>query len=258
MTKHHTKRPFYSVSPGGRFILAAFLAGICFLTLSAAPARADQEGGLLLSLLGKMESSYARLKDYTAVFRKHERVDNNKIRDEQILVKFQKPFKVYMKWIDEAKEALYVDGENNNQVLARCDGLLGLTTWRFNPTAAVLMRGNRHPITEIGFGYILQVMDKDFNMAKQYGEVEVVKMEDETFDGRPSTVIEAKFTPHDGRKYYAARMVCHVDKEFVLPVGITCYDDKNELMEQYSYLNLKPNVGLTAMDFSKENKEYRF
>jgi len=266
-------------------LLAALLLGLA-LTLAALPARAGQEGteagaavpasggaseavkaadtggsdrhGALMALLDKMKSSYASLKDFTATFQKQEKVGNKMFRDDQIQLKFQKPFKVYMKWTGEAKEALYVEGQYNNKVLARCDGLLGLATWSFSPRSSALMRESRHPITEVGFGFILDVMNKNIPKAYENGDMEIVKMADDQFDGRPATIVEAKFRSSEARQYYTSRIVFHVDKEFLLPVGIACYDDKGELQEEYIYKDLKPNSGLTEMDFSKDNKEYRF
>ncbi|WP_243439205.1 DUF1571 domain-containing protein [Fundidesulfovibrio soli] len=265
-------------------LLAALLLGLA-LTLAALPARAAQDGAeaaaapapeatleapkpaatvapdrskALLALLDRMKSSYASLKDFTATFQKQEKVGNKMFRDDHIELKFQKPFKVYMKWMGEAKEALYVEGEYNNKVLARCDGLLGLATWSFSPRSSALMRESRHPITEVGFGFILDVMNKNIPKAHENGDMEIVKMADDQFDGRPATVVEAKFKSNEGRQYYTSRIVFHVDKEFLLPVGIACYDDKGELQEEYIYKNLKPNSGLTEMDFSKDNKQYRF
>ena len=90
------------------FILAVVLSGLCSLAFSARAAGNDQ-GERLLALLHKMESHYASLNDYSAIFRKQERI-KNKIYDERLIIKFQKPLKVYMKWIDIDSEALYIEG----------------------------------------------------------------------------------------------------------------------------------------------------
>jgi outer membrane lipoprotein-sorting protein len=240
-----------------RIALAVVLAASCAAASAAGPAAADRDGRLL-SLLGSMESSYSALNDYTAIFRKREKIGKSEIYDESVLVKFQKPFKVYLKWIDETREALYVAGEYDNKVLVHYRGLFGMTTSSFSPENALLMHNNRHPITEIGFGFIIGIMKTDFTLAGQYNEMEIVKMGDDTFDGRPSIIIDLRFTPHDGRKYYAPHIISQIDKEFMLPVSISCYDANGEFREQYSYENVKTNSGLSDTDFSKENKEYNF
>jgi hypothetical protein len=92
----------------------------------------------------------------------------------------------------------------------------------------------------------------------EHGELKGVNITDDTYDGRPSTKVEAAFASDGGREYYAARVVLHVDKQHLLPIGISCYDGAGALQEQYGYNDLKVNVGLTPMDFSKANKSYRF
>ncbi|WP_085104516.1 DUF1571 domain-containing protein [Desulfovibrio gilichinskyi] len=61
----------------------------------------------------------------------------------------------------------------------------------------------------------------------------------------------------EGHKYYAFHVICHIDKEYLLPVGITVYDGKEVLLENYSYKDVKINSGLTDMDFSRKNLDYK-
>ena len=55
-----------------------------------------------------------------------------------------------------------------------------------------------------------------------------------------------------------------IDDELRLPVRYEAYDwpDKqdgqSELIEEYTYLNMKINVGLTDSDFDIHNPAYRF
>jgi len=236
-----------------------FLALILTACLATTARATGEDGSQLITMLEQMEASYAKLNDYTATFQKQERVGEKLNDREQIFVKFAKPFKVYMKWLETApKEALYVNGEYGGKVLAHCPGLLGLWTWTFYPTDKRLMDGNRHPITEIGFEFIIKMMRQNIPLAIKHGEIQLLSIRDENFDGKPSTRVEAKFTPKDGRKYYTSHIILHVDKEHLMPIGVTCYDDKGNLEEQYGYKDLKVNVGLTALDFSKANKSYKF
>ena len=241
-----------------RFILLT-LACLMLTFGSGRSALAAEDGKEVMALLEQMEASYSQVKDYTANFQKQERIGDKLKEKELIQVKFQKPFKVYMKWLEgTSKEALYVQGENSDKVQAHCPGLLGLWTWSFHPRDAALMKDNRHPITDIGLGFIIEMMRRDVPQALAHGELKSVRITDDTFDGRPAKRVEAEFTPGEGRKYYAARFILHVDKQYLLPIGITCYDEKDALVEQYGYKDLKVNVGLTAMDFSKANKSYCF
>ncbi len=215
----------------------------------------------VFTLVEKMESSYASVNDYQAVFNKQERVNTKLLPEETILLKFQKPLKVYMKWIGEplkGTEALYVQGKNDNKLIGHRGGVLGVVTLSLDPRSSITMKNNHHPITEVGFGFIIKEFRRNLVVALRHGEIQIDRMEDEDFKGRPSTVVEARFTPREGRKYYASRMVIHIDKEFLLPVGNALFDEKDVLFEKYTYTDVKLNVGLTEMDFSPYNKNYRF
>lgn len=245
----------------GRFLPLIVALALFSASLFVRPVSAADQGQALLALQEKMEASYARINDYVTIFHKQERVDGKLLPEETILLKFQKPLKIYMDWIKEplkGTEALYVEGENDNKLLAHKGGFFGFVTVSLDPRGSTAMKGNRHPITEAGFGFLLKEMRRNLDKALQYGEIEVTRLGDDIFQGRPATVVEGRFTPHEGRKYYASRMVIHIDKELVLPVGAVFYDQNDVLFEKYAFTDVKLNVGLTEMDFSRYNDKYRF
>ena len=81
---------------------------------------------------------------------------------------------------------------------------------------------------------------------------------------RPATrieVIHSEQKPH--LDFHVARIF--VDNEYGLPVRYEAYDwprvpgaepSENELIEEYTYVNLKFNVGLTDADFDPKNPNY--
>ena len=71
-------------------------------------------------------------------------------------------------------------------------------------------------------------------------------------------MVEGRFLSHGGEKYYCPRFIIHIDKELLLPVRDAFYDGKDEMFEDYVFPDVKLNVGLTAKDFSRHNKSYRF
>jgi len=245
----------------GRTLPYGLLLGLLCAALVIPPTAMADQRERLLSLLTRIESSYARINDYTAVFRKQERVEGKLLPEGTILLKFQKPLKVYMKWIEDPSkgtEALYVDGSNGNKLLVHRGGILGILTLSLDPRGSLALTKNRHPITEVGFGYLIDGLQRNIRMAHRQGELEVIRLAEETFRGRSTTVVEAKFIPRGGRTYYASRMVFHIDTELQLPVGGVFYDEADALIERYSYSDVKLNVGLTSLNFSRENKAYRF
>jgi len=215
----------------------------------------------MLTLLDKMDSSYSRVNDYVGVFHKQERICGKLNEGESALFKFQKPFKVYMKFIDgpcNGTEALYVEGGYENKLLVRRAGICDLMTFSLDPKGSLAMSRNRHPVTELGFGFLLAEFRCNIEPAIRCGELEIIRLTDETFNRRPATVVECRFLSHGGRKYYCARFIIHIDKELLLPVGDIFYDGKDEMFEDYVYTDVKLNAGLTATDFSRYNKSYRF
>lgn len=244
-----------------RFLGQIFISVFLMIVLTIQPTPASDPQETLLSLLKQMEASYARITDYTVVFRKQERIDGELRLEETTFLKFQKPLKVYMEWIEEpfkGSEALYVDGSNGNKLLAHRDGILGILTLSLDPKGSVALRRNRHPITEVGFGFLIEGLVHNIKTGLHHGEFQLIRLADEPFRGRPATVVEARFMPRAGRKYHTSRMVCHIDRELLLPIGAAFYDENDLLFEHYSYSDVKLNVGLTPLDFSRDNKDYRF
>ncbi len=245
----------------GRLLPQVLLLGLLCAALLIRLVTATDPQETLLSLLTQTEASYARIDDYTAVFRKQERVDGTLLPEETTLLKFQKPLKVYMKWIEDpfkGTEALYVEGNNGNKLLVHRGGILGFLTLSLDPRGSLAMKGNRHPITEVGFGYLIEGLQRNIQTALQDGEFEISRIAEEPFKGRAAIVVEGKFAPRSARRYYTSRMICHIDKELLLPIGAAFYDENDVLFERYSYSNVRLNVGLTPLDFSRENKTYRF
>jgi hypothetical protein len=215
----------------------------------------------MLTLLDEMDSSYSSVNDYVGVFHKQERIGGKLNERETALIKFQKPFKVYMKFIDNPScgtEALYAEGSYENKLLVRRGGILEFMTFSLDPKGSLAMSRNRHPITELGFGFLLDEFRRNFEPAIRSGELDIMRLTDDTFKGRPATVVEGRFLSHEGRKYYCTRFIIHIDKELLLPVGDVFYDGKDEMFEDYAFTDVKLNVGLTATDFSRYNKSYGF
>ena len=101
------------------------------------------------------EDAYGRVTCYTAVFHKQQRVDGKLLPEETILIKFRRPFSLYMGWIAEpykGSELLYVEGWNDNQARTHRGGLLRFVTLNLAPRNPRLMAGNLRPFTDTGIG----------------------------------------------------------------------------------------------------------
>ena len=58
--------------------------------------------------------------------------------------------------------------------------------------------------------------------------------------------------------YYAYRVQLSFDEESRLLIRVVVYDWSDQLIEDFSYTELRINPGLTGLDFDPSNKEYGF
>ena len=207
------------------------------------------------------EQVYMRVDNYVATFHKQERVEEQLLKEETILIKFKKPFKVYMKWIlppYKGRELIYVEGWNNNQVRIHEGGIFGIITVNIDPKGSLAMRGNRHPVTDAGIDHLLHVMAENFRRGTKAGDLAVLACGEEVVYSRKTQRFEAIFSEGRTKDYYGRRIIINLDVENRLPIRIEIYDGENQLVEKYGYEDLKLNPGLTDLDFDPKNPEYNF
>ena len=135
------------------------------------------------------------------------------------------------------------------------------------PTGAMAMQGQRYPITEIGMlnltKRLLEVAEAD----KNFGECDVkfyrnakIKTGKEV---RIVTCIEVVH-PVPRKNFRFNRALVFVDDELNLPIRYESYDwprqpgGRPELLEEYTYTDIKINNGFTDFDFDTNNPQYNF
>jgi hypothetical protein len=218
------------------------------------------------------------VKDYTCTLVKRERIDGRLSDYEFLFMKLRHarveqgkavtPFSVYVRFLSPPqlrdREALYVEGRNEGKIVARRGGLrLPYVTAAVDPNGELAMQGNHYPLTEIGFKTLLQRLIEVAREDMHYGECEVKYFPGAKVNGRAATMIQVT---HPVRRphflYHVARIF--VDDELQLPIRYAAYDWPEEsggeprLIEEYTYLDLKLNVGLTDSDFDHRNESYLF
>jgi hypothetical protein len=210
----------------------------------------------------KRERIGNELQDYEYMFA---RIRNRKVENGRVAV----PLSVYLRFLKpdsvKGREVLWVEGKNNGKLLAHEGGRLGPLTpsvWLV-PDAALAMRGNRYPITEVGIENLVTKLIEKGERDRKHDECEVNLFKDSKINGRPCTLLEVKH-PH-ARPYFDFHIAqIYVDHELNVPIRYAAYswpekpEDKPPLLEEYTYLNMKINVGLTADDFDDHNKKYNF
>lgn len=215
-----------------------------------------------LDLLVETERRYVQVQDYTAVFEKVERVDGILQPKEVVQMKFQRPFRVYMKWLagrPKGRELVFVAGANRNKlVVHEGRGFGRFITALVDPESSLAMRGNRHPVTDLGLGRMIEILLANVMRARGRGEVELLDRGPAAEDGRLLRRVEGIFPRDRPRGYYCYRFVLAVDTATMLPARVTVYDWDDVLVEEYAYSDLRVNPGLVREDFETTNPAYNF
>jgi hypothetical protein len=234
---------------------------VCFLFfVVCSPSRGQEKDGLE-DWLRQAEVSLDRTESYAAVFHKQERVKGWLKTKETVYLKFKKPFKVYMKWIEDpgkGREVLYVDGWNNNRILLRDPGFMGVMIMNLRPQGPIAMKGSRHPITEVGLEHLVQMVGDNVRRGLRSGELEYGRSAEGTVYGRRIQSLELIFPRNPRKGYYCYRSVISLDIEKKVPIRVQIFDWEDKLIEDYGYENLTLNTGLTDADFDSRNPKYKF
>jgi outer membrane lipoprotein-sorting protein len=209
----------------------------------------------------RAEQTLSSVNSYTAIFHKQERIGEALNEEETIYLKFMKPFKVYMKWIKEpsyGREAIYVDGGNNNLVKVRECGLTGLINLNLDPAGSLIMKGSRHPMTDAGIENLVQFIEREIRRGMKNKELDVIDRGEEFVYGRKTRKMEFIFPSSVTKGYYCYRSVLNIDIETDLPVKVSLFDWSDRLIEKYGYESLQLNANLTDADFDPDNPQYAF
>jgi len=220
-----------------------------------------------LEILKQAQESFNQVNDYSAIFIKKQRLGDiiPKLIDripaeEQIYTKYKKPFCIYYKWIspDPGKEVIYVDGKNNNKLIAHAGGAMSLfpiSKW-LSPTDPLAMSNNKYPITRSGIGNMIKSLIDQYELAKSNNELNTFYMGEEILDGKNTIVIGRRLPKKE--QYACYLSIVNIDTETKLPIRVISYNWELNLEESYYYKNLKINQGLTDEDFNPNNTKYKF
>jgi hypothetical protein len=219
-----------------------------------------------------LAASQAHIRDYTCKIVKRERINgkvgkievmdakirNSKVVNDRVTTRFG----VYLKFLSpkaiKGRQVLYVDGLNNGKLLAKEGGNLHLlpAVW-LSPTGALAMRGQLYPLTEIGIENLMAKLIVRGNREKAIGGCEVSIRKGFKVNDRVCTLIELR-RPTKGPKFEFNVAQIFVDEQLQVPIRYAAYDwpkkagAKGEVIEEYTYLDVKVNVGITDADFDRK------
>jgi hypothetical protein len=210
--------------------------------------------------------------DYTATVVKRERIKGKLGSEDFMRVKIRHadaqsdppiPFSVFLTYVspspNEGREVIWIQGSNGNKLLTHQFGIqLSLPT-----NGLLAMMGNKYPITDIGILNLAEKLIEKGERDVDQANCQVEIVEDQEVQGRLCQLIQVTHPePLDGLDFHVAQIF--IDNELRLPIRYAAYlwppkpGDPAPLEEEYTYLDLQVNVGLTDIDFDASNPDYHF
>jgi hypothetical protein len=210
------------------------------------------------------------LQDYSCTFVKRERIGETLGEHQYLYLKVRHdPFSVYVRFLAPSelrdREVIYIEGQNDGKMWAHPNGVQRrvVGTISLSPTGSLAMKGHKYPITEAGILTLVERLLEHGRHDSQYGECEVKFFEHAKINGRDCTCIQVLHpVPRRNFRFHLARI--YVDNELQLPLRYEAYNWPTKpggapvLTEEYTYLNLALNSGLTDADFDIANPGYGF
>jgi hypothetical protein len=241
------------------------MSGLSAVTIVLARAPADPSTASPMdqpiALLEETRAVLNRVADYECTLIKHERVRGKLLAEQALTMRARRqPFSVYLHFQSpesvRGQQVCFVEGRNKGLMRvhpAGWRGIVGFVSLDVRDSRA--SEDNRHPITEATLWTLVESTARYWQMERQVNKTRV-RIEDRVFQGRPCSWIETLHPERNAAAYYAYRCVICIDKETKLPVRMEAYDwpranapAGGDLLECYSYLNIRCNQGLTDRSF---------
>jgi hypothetical protein len=229
---------------------------------TARPAKEASPMDEPLALIAQARKAYTEVQDYSCTLIKRERLDGQAKPTESVIQMAvrARPFSVHLRWREPrelvGQEACYVEGRHNGRMRVRAAGALGALGFiTLEPNDPRARRNSRHAITEAGIGNLIESYAGHWEEERQLNQT-VVHLATYEYNRRRCVRVETVHPNNNGR-FAFYRSVVYFDKETYLPVRVECYDwprydgDKGEVVEVYSYANLRINIGLDDAHFNK-------
>lgn len=239
----------------------------------------DQLVELAKQLLAHMQSN---VRDYTATLVKRERIAGTLTPEARMQIKIRNPQLVseskrsdqpskglaaYIKFTEpvsmRGREVIWEAGKNGNKLVAHEAGFLNVLRVELEPTGTLAMMGSKYPITEIGLMRLLEKMLEKIDRGADLSACKIETREGERVGDRECRLIQItqpRSVP--GGDFFVAQFF--LDDERQMPLRYAAYlwpekdGDPPLLEEEYTYLDLKLNVGLEDADFDPDNPAYNY
>ncbi|MFQ5806232.1 MAG: DUF1571 domain-containing protein [Phycisphaerae bacterium] len=241
------------------------IAATAAVTAMAAAARAKAVKELAQNAPGALarlsRQRYDReVHDYTCVFLKQERIGGKLREVEEIEVRYRDdPTTVYMIWkrnAGQAKRVLFIDSaefvNDNGEKVARVEPAGALIRLIVSDVLMPIhgkraRQTSRRFIDEFGFRATLDLLKQYNQLGEEHRVLDFHYAGEGEIDGRLTYKL-VRYLPYDGPDgiWPDAKMVMHLDQEWLLPTAVYSYADREGqvLLGSYVHTQVKLNPGL--------------
>lgn len=197
--------------------------------------------------------------DYTGLLVKREMVAGKDTGYQYLQFKYrEEPRAVYLKFLKppslQNREVLYNGGED--LVVKRGGRTNASMTLYISIESPLATEGNRYTIKEMGLKVLSERLLEVIKTEVVIPDTEIKVYDEAKVDGRPVKffrLIHAVKYPN--MRCTVAEIA--IDKELNIPIYYRALEG-DIILEEYSFRNIKLNVGLTDEDFNEQNKAYGF
>lgn len=230
----------------------------------------------LLDLAEQREKQVANsIRDYTCLIVKRERIHGllqehrfiqAKVRGASQQSEQRQPLAVHLRFLKPeevaGREVIYVDGANNGEMVVKRGGTrFENVVTNVDPNSDLARTETLMHVSHLGFdGMLSEIvahLHRDIAADPTGENTEVQISRDAKINDRPCTsVVIVHPTRAEGLTYHRAEFF--IDNEYHLPVRAAAYDWPKsedaapELLAEFTYTQIKTNVGLSDADFNAE------
>jgi hypothetical protein len=214
-----------------------------------------------LELVAKAKDAFAKVKDYSCRLVKRERLEGELSPNHVIDLKVRNdPFSVSMVWQEPkdlaGQEVVYAAGKYDGKMRVKPGGLLGSVGFLSLPIDdARTRKTSKHKVTEAGIGNLIEKCESGWKMERKL-KVTTVKVAPYVYAKRRCTRVELTHSGKAGGQIKHYKNVVLFDEKTSLPIRVENYgwpedDETPPLIESFSYVNLRLNVGLEDSAFER-------
>ncbi len=230
--------------------------------LAAAPPPDVAARALVARMEARMRTAADRMQEHTATFYQREWMDGALQEAQHVQMKWRRADathgdRLYMKWtagLHKGRELLWRGG-------ATMRVKAGIIALDVDPSG-ILARGQaRHHVREAGLAHLVERIVADIVRAKarKHAGVRYGDLGDKNVHGALAHCYVVDLPKDEDPGFYAKRSEICIDAKSSLPSVVKIWDEidgKLELVEDYSFADIRVNPGLSDDDFSPKNPAY--